>query len=157
MQESYWNAKDFFEGNSTLQVDKNGKPSQRDVRVATVALLLVLAHADKEFDANESREIVGAMCRHFNIMEDQEVGELMEIADYVRKDPKKLDTFTQVVKDNFNQEQKILLLGMVWRVIKADGLVSKLEAVFARELRGKLGLTLEQAVLAQRQAEQGQV
>ncbi|MCB0359024.1 MAG: TerB family tellurite resistance protein [Bdellovibrionales bacterium] len=145
--------KDFFEGSAPLRLDKAGKPAARDVVIATVIVLLELAHQDKEFSEEEFTQIIRGLNREFGLS-DAEAGMVMEIADYARKNPERGSEATRVINEHFSDEQKEHILSMLWRVVLADGLVDAFETRYAVLLRTRLNLSLEQAVRARTQAEQ---
>ena len=151
------NLKDFAAGEATLAVDKSGQPTERDVRIATGVLLLALAHADNDFDPAEAKTIVSSMREQFNIESDAHIGLILEVSDYLMRNVEVLNMFVSVINENFNTEQKQRVLAMVWKVIKADGLVNYFELSFACDLRQKLELSVEQALHAQKLVEKGQI
>ncbi len=127
--------------------DRAHKVNDRDIQVATIAVLTALAHSDSQFETEELNEIVLAMNEEFDLT-DTEIGELLEIADFLRRDHKDLDDYLDMINATFDQDRKVNLLRLVWQVAGSDDTAEALEAQLAAWLRAKLGLSLEQAVRA---------
>lgn len=142
----------FFRGEETLEVNKEGEPTSREIVVAVVVLLLEMAHADDEFIAAELDSIVNSVAVDFKLDAD-ETGYIMEIAETVRTDSSKIAEFIEKVKEAFDESQRVRVLTAVWKVVLADGKVDGFEAKYAAEVRGRLGLSMEQGVRARMAAE----
>ena len=138
----------FFTGKSSLEVDKDGTPTSRDLQVAAVVLLVEVAHADNKFEGSELDAIVKAMNDEFDLTP-EDTGELLEIAQCLREESGRIDEFVEVINANFDESQRQKLLSMVWKVIGADEVVEESEASSAAKIRKRLKLTLEQAMRAQ--------
>lgn len=148
--------KEFFQGETSLAVDSSGTASDQDVRIATGVLLLEISGSDQDYAPEEVQAIFRTMKTQFK-MEEDEVMDLLEIADAAREEKGKIDEFVKSINDNFTSEQKQLVLAMVWKVVIADGQVDKFEKRFAAQLRARLQLTDEQAELAHAMAERGKI
>ena len=59
--------------------------------------------------------------------------------------------------EKFSEEQRVLVLAMVWKVVIADGKVEKTEKRFARLIQPRLKLDDSQAEEALRMAQHGKV
>ncbi len=146
------NIKDFFMANAELTVDANGEATNRDLIVSTLVLLSTIAHADSEFEHQELAAMVTSMLTEFEISE-AESGELLEVADFLRKDGSKIDKFINTINKHFHADQKTMILAMIWRVIVSDGQAEKFETNLATQIRTKLGLTMEEAMRAREMAQ----
>ena len=150
------NLSEFFAGEVSLKIDANGEPTRRDLIVSAVVVLNGLAHADNDFETEELNSIMNQMFAEFELSQN-EGAEILAIAQFLQRDQSKIDQFIDTLNANFTIEQKQLILAMAWKLIIADGVVEKFESELAVELRGKLGLSLEQAVRARQMAELNQV
>jgi uncharacterized tellurite resistance protein B-like protein len=139
----------------SLEVDANGDPSEKGLQVATIALLLEMAKVNNQIEKTEIDSLVRSVSFAFDIL-DEQTGELLEIATFMLKTPGNLDKFVELIATRFNLDQKQRVMGMVWKVISADGVADKYETSFAAHLRTRLGLSLEQAVRARQLAESGE-
>lgn len=146
------NVKDFFMANADLTIDSKGQPSDRDLVVSTLVLLSTIAHADNEFEQQELASIATSLFTEFEISQN-EAGDLLEIAEFLRKDGSKIEKFIEIINDNFDADQKLMILAMVWRVIISDGQAEKFETAMASQIRSKLGLSLEEAMRARELAQ----
>ena len=148
--------KNFLSGNTTLKAEVDGSPTPREMQIAIVAVLLETAHHDSTFLPEEVTELVRVMNRAFGLS-DVDVGELMEVGSILRKDPEKIRQFVDAINMHFTAEQRQLILAMLWKLVKADGRIEKVEQQFAIKLRTMLQLSLEQAMRAQQMAENDEV
>jgi uncharacterized tellurite resistance protein B-like protein len=123
------------------QTDSDSKDQEtgiRDIQVATAALLIEVAKIDNEFSDEEHAEIVSILKSQFGIS-DYEVEKLLELSE--KEIQKQLDLyhFTSQINENFDVDDKIKIIEMVWRVIytdkKLDGHEDFMIHRFARLLR----------------------
>ncbi len=152
--------KDFFRGQASLenalQVDQTGEATTTDLQVATAVILVEMASIDEEISLHEGKAIVSTMCRHFGI-EEEEVPEIISTAIASRKDQDRLTEFFECINEKFSEEQRVLVLAMVWKVVIADGKVEKTEKRFAQRIQPRLKLDDSQAKEARRMAQHGEV
>ena len=99
------------------------------LRVAACALLLEMAHADSEFSAAERTHIEPATAR-----------ELIEIAERERRDAADLHQFTTIINRHYDEGQRMVLAELLWRVVYADGELSRHEDYLSRKLANLLDL-----------------
>jgi uncharacterized tellurite resistance protein B-like protein len=115
-----------------------GSPDQR-LRVAACALLLELAHADDEFTAEERQHIEEALARHFDLPAET-ARELMAVAEEERREAVDLHQFASLVNASYDEGQRMVLAEVLWRVVYADGELSKHEDYLMRKLANLLEL-----------------
>ena len=148
--------KDFFGGSASLQVDASGEATAKDLQIATGVLLLEMAGADDDFAPEEVHAVFRTMEEQFAI-KDVDTLDLMEEAQQAREDKGKIDVFVEAINSNFSDQQKQIVLAMIWKVILADEVVEKYEQRFASELRQRLQLSRVQAEEAQSMVLEGKV
>lgn len=146
--------KQYLLGEKLEPGNLSSKPDTFDLRTATMTVLVHVAGIDGNFAKDEMHHLFGSMCRNWEIF-NEEAGDLLSVAEILVKMPGKVDEILGLIKDNFDDEHKTAILTDVWRVILADNVGEAEELIEAREIRKKLGLTLEQAVLAQKLASRG--
>ena len=112
---------------------------QHDLQVAACAMLLEMAHADDEFSADERRHIEEALGRHFDLPE-AEVHALVDLAEQERREATDLFQFTAVIKQSYDEGQRMALAEVLWRVVFADGRLSEHEQYLMRKLSNLLDL-----------------
>jgi uncharacterized tellurite resistance protein B-like protein len=118
--------------------------------------MLDVANADADFEPDELRAIVAAINREFG-MDDVQAGDLIELSQFLARQPEKRKLFLQTVNQSFSTDQREILLAAAWRILAADRDVEKEELDFVTALRAELDLTPEQAVRARMIAEKGLV
>ena len=111
----------------------------QELRVAACALLLEMAHADQVFTADERANIEELLVRHFALTPEG-ARELMETAERERREATDLFQFTSVINQNYDEGQRMVLAELLWRVVYADGQLSKHEDYLARKLASLLEL-----------------
>ncbi|MCB0323158.1 MAG: TerB family tellurite resistance protein [Bdellovibrionales bacterium] len=146
----------FLAGTASLGVESSGQPTARDLQIATAALLVKMAFVDERLADEEMKALVGNLNRQFHLS-DTEAGDLLEVADYLRRDQAKLSELINLIHKRFEEAQRITIVAMLCRVMHADGVVTKLEAHLASEVAQSLKLSIAQIEAAQEMAETGQV
>jgi uncharacterized tellurite resistance protein B-like protein len=90
---------------------------------------------DAEFDAVERTKILELVRARFELSE-AEAQSLLELAGDKVANASQLYGFTRVVKDNFDHEERVELIEMLWEVVYADGTLHDLEASLMRRVAG---------------------
>ena len=106
-----------------------------DLQVAAAALLVEAASMDADFDDGERRKILDLVRARFELSE-AEAESLLELAGDKVASSSQLYGFTRVVKDNFDHDERIELMEMLWQVAYADGRLDDYEASLMRRLAG---------------------
>ena len=147
------NIKDFAAGDTELNVDKTGGPSDSDLKISTIAILLQMAHADGRMDSAEKVVLLESVKKHF-AEDGQEAEQLLKAAENLGSDLAKTAKLVGAINEHFSDEQRQQVLGLLWKIVKADGLVDKYEIKYATEVRTLLNLTMEQGLAARALAEE---
>ena len=130
--------------------EKHGAPEQKgdlqtELKIATCAVLLEMAHADDEFSQQEEQRIEDLMKKNFDLPLET-FNEIMEISNKRRDDSIDLWQFTNTIKQNYSPEQKQKVIEMIWNVIYADGHLDQHEDYLAHKLAKLLGLNHKQLI-----------
>lgn len=96
------------------------------LHVAACALLLEMAHADGTFSEAERVHIEQALAGYFDLPED-EVRQLIEVAEAERREAIDLHQFTSLIIRHYDEGQRYVLAELLWRVVLADGELSRHE------------------------------
>ena len=136
---------------SDLNAARVSGPDQ-ELRVAACALLLEVAHADREFTTEERSHIEEILVRHFAV-DAATAREIIEVADRERREATDLHTFTSVINRHYDEGQRMVLAETMWRVIYADGKLSEQEDLLARKLANLLELPPGYLVVARKRAQ----
>ena len=148
--------KEFFIGDASIAIDKNLTPTDGDLQVATCILLLRMAAADDEIAQEELATIVEDLERQFDLPQAQ-IDQLMEVSNTLNWESERVDEFIKLINSKFEEDQRRLVLAMVWKVVIADGKVDAFEKKFASELAVQLQLDEKQALRAKEMARKGDV
>jgi uncharacterized tellurite resistance protein B-like protein len=130
-------------GGITISVHEN----EERTRIAACVLLLETAHADNECTADEMSHVMDVMKNDFAISEEQ-AEELLELAYRERGQAVDLWQFTNLINQQFDRQEKMMLMEAVWRIIHADGQLEKHEDYFAHKLAGLLHLKHKDLIAA---------
>lgn len=125
------------------------------LQVAACALLLELAHADDEFSAEERRHIEETLARHFGLGPEDAVG-LMALAKDRLGEAVDLHQFTSVIARHYDEGQRLVLAEVLWRIVYADGELSRHESYLMRKLANLLELRPGYLAEARKRAAPGQ-
>jgi uncharacterized tellurite resistance protein B-like protein len=105
--------------------DDAGKRAEA-IRDATAVLMVDVARADYEFDADEFDSLLRLIQAHFDLSPDQ-AADLVNMADEKVDDLTSLHEFTQLLHNNLDEQEKAHVVGMLWQVAYADGRLDKYE------------------------------
>ncbi len=127
----------FSEKQESLQTDE--MDINKKVEIATCALLLEVANADKQFSAMEKDRIIEILKHDYKIHEEC-IFELIETAEKERSKSIDLWHFTHRINENYSLEEKIKVVETVWKIIYADGKLDKHEDYLIHKLSKLLNL-----------------
>jgi len=115
----------IFRINSQRAEREQGETALQEIRYAAAALLMVCANSDFEEHPEELRAIKRALEQSFGLIEAdvQELLAAVEEQDGVRR----LQEFTRLVNEHFNDADKQLLIENLWAVAFADGRLDRYE------------------------------
>lgn len=118
-----------------------GKPhEQAELRLAAAALMVEAAKLDGVFDGVERTRIASLLKGRFG-MEGTDVAELIEAADEETELAGGLYGFTKEVRANFDNEERVSMIEMLWEVAYADGSLHDFESNMLRRVAGLLYVT----------------
>ena len=107
------------------------------VQLAAAALMVEAACMDGRFDEAERAAIERMLKQHFELNL-EESRELIAAAEEAVKETGQLYAFTKVVKDRFNEQERIQMIEMIWEVAYADGRLDHFESNLIRRVGGLL-------------------
>lgn len=119
----------------------DGEPrEQAELRLASAALLVEAAKLDGAFEEAERVRIASLLKERFG-MDAGDVAELIEAADEETDFAGGLYGFTKEVRGNFDHEERISMIEMLWEVAYADGTLHDFESNMLRRVAGLLYVT----------------
>ncbi len=103
------------------------------LNLAAAALLVETARADFTQDLEEDAMLEEVLADTFNLPP-AEVHELVREASETVAESTSLYQFTRLINDHYTPEQKLNLVGAMWRVAYADGNLDKYEEHLIRKI-----------------------
>ena len=96
------------------------------IRNATAVLMVDVARADYEFDADEFDSLLRLIQAHFDLSA-EEAATLVNAADERVDGLTSLHDFTQLLHNNLDEQEKARVVGLLWQIAYADGRLDKYE------------------------------
>lgn len=110
-----------------------GAHKQQLIRLAAAVLFVEVMHADHKVDKREQRVVRQALQESFSLSS-HEADELRQLAEDRVKDVTSLHEFTSLLHGRLSNEEKVMLLEQIWRVVLADNDVDKYEEHLVRRI-----------------------
>jgi uncharacterized tellurite resistance protein B-like protein len=111
------------------------KPSAEPARLACAAVLARAAQLDGKLDEGEEAAMLRLMTERFSIDEAAAREILAEAVDDLDAS-NDIYRYTKVLRDAFDEAERIDLMEMLWEVAYADGTLHELEAQLMRRMAG---------------------
>jgi uncharacterized tellurite resistance protein B-like protein len=112
-------------------------PSAEPARLACAALLAKAAHLDGQLDQGEEEAMSRLMVERFSI-DAAAARSILEEATDDLEESNDIYRYTKVLRDSFDEAERIDLMEMLWEVAYADGVLHEFEAQLMRRLAGLL-------------------
>lgn len=122
-----------------------------DARLAVAAILVRLARADHDYDADEKRAIDRILAQRHGLS-DADAGALRAEAEALEATAPDTVRFTNAVKDAVPLEDRIALLEAAWTVVLTDGERASEEDALMRMIPRFLGISDLDSNLARQRA-----
>ena len=120
--------KDRERDKSVSAIDK-----QQLIKMAAAVLFVEVMHADHKVDKRERQLVKQALQESFSLSS-HETEELLQLAEERVKDVTSLHEFTSVLHGRLTNEEKVMLLEQIWRIVLADNEVDKYEEHLVRRI-----------------------
>lgn len=129
------------EGDSTFHDQK----TDHDVRIAVCALLVEMARIDETFTATEMETILSILKDKYGLS--QEYAEAL-IAEAERALAESVDLwqFSNLINENYSEEEKIEIIETLWRIVYVDGKMDRYEHYLMKKLKNLLRLSHNQLI-----------
>jgi len=115
------------------------------IQVATCALLLEMAHADKSLHELGEQVVHDILAEKFDLSPEA-VNELAEYAQKEREESVDVFRFARVINEHFSIEEKHEVMEALWRIVYADGVLDKHEDALARQLTALLRISPKKSI-----------
>ena len=118
---------------NNVQESEGAKIGQ--LEAASAALLVEAACMDGHFDEKERKKIISLMQANFGLNNEESETLVIE-AQSVLEQTGDLYSFTRVIKDRFDQQERVQMIEMLWEVAFADGNVDYYESNLISRIAG---------------------
>ena len=125
--------KEFFKNELALNTSKSKDAQEHSLAQACALLLMEVSNADFEQSTLENDKIKQVLKAQFNLS-DENVKTLFEYSAEASKDTTSVHPFTSIVNDNYDYEQKLSLLTLMWKVAYVDDNLDKYEEAVIRKI-----------------------
>lgn len=129
--------------------DNISDQNDHDLHLAAAALLLEAAFSDGNYTSDEQGRIRILLQTHFNLTEIETNNLIIEAEKVVDKSVQ-LYGFTRIVKDKYNQEERINIIEMLWEVCFSDGKADKYETNLIQRVAGLIFVSDRERGLARK-------
>ena len=128
------NLKTFFDKKTDLT-----EISFDSEKIAVVALLISTAKYDGNFDESERLEIHNLIKDYFSLSSES-TDDLFKAAEKIENEANDLQQFTRSLNKLLNEEEKLKIVELIWKIVMADGIIDNYEENLVRRLSGLLYL-----------------
>ena len=128
------NLKTFFDKKTDLT-----EISFDSEKTAVVALLISTAKYDGNFDESERIEIQNLIKNYFSLSSEN-TDDLFKAAEKIENEANDLQQFTRSLNKLLNEEEKLKIVELIWKIVMADGIIDNYEENLVRRLSGLLYL-----------------
>ncbi len=129
----------------------DGGHSQEELHLAAAALMVEAARLDGDFDDTERTRISDILQRRFALDGDSAAALIDAAIGAVDKIPE-IYGFTRTVRQNFDHDERVAMLELLWEVAYADGELHDYEASLLRRVTGLLYVTDRESGAARKRA-----
>jgi len=119
--------------NATVDKTVSSMDKEELIRMAAAVLFVEVMHADHQIDKRERQVIKRALLESFSLSK-QDAEELLQQAEIRVKDVTSLHEFTSLLHGRLTNEEKVMLIEQIWRIILADDNVDKYEEHLVRRI-----------------------
>jgi uncharacterized tellurite resistance protein B-like protein len=113
---------ELFDKFAAASPDQTPEARDHALHLAAAVLLVEVMQAEPNFDPAERKAMFAALRSRF-VLTEEEVTDLVELAEAKVKRANDYFQFTSRINDHFSQPEKIALVEAMWQVAYADGLL----------------------------------
>ncbi|MCH8126803.1 TerB family tellurite resistance protein [candidate division KSB1 bacterium] len=143
--------KRIFETKTEERSSQTNEVKEQDIRIATCALFLEMVNIDGEFSDAERESIMSILKEEYDLSEEHAL-ELSETANKELQGSIDLWRFTNLINENYSEEEKIRVVELLWKLLYADGKVDEHEDYLVRKLASLLRLSHKKLIEAKLRA-----
>ena len=143
--------KNFFDLHLVPGTSTDNHDQEHVLRLAIGALLIEMTHMDGEV-WSEQREAVEAIVREHFELEQDEVAELLVLAESERAEATDYYQFTSLINDAYTRAQKARLIELLWRIAYANETLHRYEEHLVRKIADLLHVSHSAFITAKHRA-----
>jgi len=106
---------------------------EHQLNLAAAALLLEMSTQDHQVSEEEIASVRQAMLAHLDVSE-HDLDELYQLAQEEKQQATDYHQFTQLIAEHYDQDKKVHLVELLWRVAFADAELDKYEEQMVRKI-----------------------
>lgn len=125
--------KQFLQKDRESDKSVSAMDKQQLIKMAAAVLFVEVMHADHKVDKRERQVVKQALQESFSLSS-HEAEELFQLAEERVKDVTSLHEFTSILHGRLTNEEKVMLLEQIWRIVLADNDVDKHEEHLVRRI-----------------------
>ncbi len=125
--------KSFFEDKLSKSDSDENSSSVSSTDLASAALLIEVINSDHELDERETEEFLEVLQSSLDIPE-EDLNEIVRLAEEQAHQATSLYEFTRLINDEYDYQQKLQLIGNMWRIAFSDKELDKYEEHLIRKV-----------------------
>lgn len=127
------------------ETDAEKQDGDKNIYLATCALLIELANVDGEFSKQEKDDIINVFMSRYGLPK-EEIEKLIRLSQEKLEKSIDLWHFTNLINQNYNLEEKLQVIETVWEVAYADGRLDQHEDYLVHKIATLLRLSHKQLI-----------
>ena len=135
----------LIHGQATLSKDVHGEEASSELKLAVAIILLELAMGDEEFAVQEKLVVRNEISKAFGLNR-LEAQELLDDASEYPPEMLSVTPWIKMVASKFSEAQRKEVFKLVWKVIRADGVVERYEQALADSIAKEFGISDEECM-----------
>jgi len=125
--------KQFFDKKLVYAEEEQPLSSTLRTDLACAALLIEVINSDQKLEEQETEAFLAVLKENLNIS-NEDIDELVELAQTQAKEATSLYEFTRLINDDYDYKQKIGLIENMWRIAFSDNNLDKYEDHLIRKI-----------------------
>lgn len=113
--------------------DETTSNTEHQLNLAAAALLLEMSAQDQQVKEQEMATVRQALLAHLDVTAD-ELDELYQLAQQENQNATDYHQFTRLIAAHYDQDKKVRLVELLWRVAFADNELDKYEEQMVRKI-----------------------
>jgi len=120
-------------GSNKIPDENNYQKDRKRVQLATCILFVEIAKADSIFAQDERDKIISVMNEKFNL-DNESIKELIELSEENAKVDSSIYEYTNLINQNFSNDEKYELLRNLWRLVFVDENMDRYEEQMVKKI-----------------------